>query len=421
MWKSRLCIDLALEVVLHSLPMSAVEKATEIVQKLTLHGHQAYFAGGWVRDFLMGLPSEDIDIATSAEPAEILDLFPETFLVGLAFGVVLVNRGEHQFEVATFRRDEGVKDGRRPESISFSTPQEDAQRRDFTINGMFFDPLTREVLDFVHGRVDLERGLIRAIGDPQVRFFEDRLRMIRAFRFSARFGFAIEPATQEAIAENATYLFPSVAQERVWQELTKMAAYPRFDLAVVEMHRLLVLQEIFPELLHLHLQELWHRVSAFSHFPENTPPLLYLAELFEGMELGEKITIAKRISAPNREIKLMEHMHALFALLKNPLERNVETVHLLAHPATELGVKIWIAKRKEEERKGAAEKIHRFLRENQEHIQRVRDKKPLVSASDLMERGISPGREMGEWLKRAEKVAVERDCRTKEEALQCLL
>lgn len=400
--------------------MSAVEKATEVVQKLTLHGHQAYFAGGWVRDFLMGLPSEDIDIATSAEPAEILDLFPETLLVGLAFGVVLVNCGEHQFEVATFRRDEGVKDGRRPESISFSTPQEDALRRDFTINGMFFDPLTQQVLDFVHGRVDLERGIIRAIGDPQVRFFEDRLRMIRAFRFSARFGFAIELATQEAIAENAAYLFPSVAQERVWQELTKMAAYQRLDGAIVEMHRLRILQEIFPELAHLHLQELRQRVASFRYFPQNTPTLLYLAELLEGLELGEKVTIAKRISAPNREIKLMEHMHALFPQLQKQLKRNVETMHLLAHSATDLGIQLFVARLPEEKRALVSENIARFLQENQDLLDRIREKRPLVSAADLMKRGISPGREMGEWLKRAEQVAVERGCATKEEVFQCL-
>lgn len=413
-------IDFALGNVLHYPSMSAVEKAKKIVQKLAAQGHQAYFAGGWVRDFLLGLPSEDIDIVTSAMPSEILDLFPETLLVGLAFGVVLVSCGEYQFEVATFRRDEGVKDGRRPESISFSTPQEDAQRRDFTINGMFFNPLTQQVLDFVHGRVDLERGVIRAIGDPQARFFEDRLRMIRAFRFSARFGFAIELATQEAITENATYLFPSVAQERVWQELTKMAAYPRFDVAVAEMHRLHILQEIFPELAHLHLQELRQRVSSFRHFPQNTPTLLYLAELFEGLELEEKVAIAKRISAPNREIKLMEHMHALFPRLQRGLERNVETLHLLAHSATELGIKLFVANLQEEERALVAENIYRFLEENQDLIGRVREKRPLVCAADLMKRGIAPGRKMGEWLKQAEKVAVEKGCATKEEVFQCL-
>lgn len=400
--------------------MSAVEKATEIVHKLVSHGHQAYFAGGWVRDFLMGLPSEDIDIATSAEPPEILDLFPETILVGLAFGVVLVNRGEHQFEVATFRRDEGIKDGRRPESVSFSTAQEDAQRRDFTINGMFFDPLKREVLDFVHGRQDLERGIIRAIGDPQVRFFEDRLRMIRAFRFAARFGFVIEQATQEAIEENAAYLFPSVAQERIWQELSKMVAYPRFDLAVVDMHRLMILKEIFPELAHLHLQDLRHRVAPFSHFPKQTPTLLYLAQLLEGLELEEKITAAKRISAPNREIRLMEHMHGLFPLLKQPLKRDVKTIYLLAHSGTDLGVKIFTAMLNPGEREQFLGAVHQFFLDNQGHIDRAKEKRSLISAADLIKKGMVPGKEMGGVLKLAEKIAIENNYKTKEEVFRCL-
>ena len=278
-----------------------------------------------------------------------------------------------------------------------------------------------------HGELEFRRApaaqhldLAFREADGVLDLFEDRLRMIRAFRFSARFGFAIELATQEAITENATYLFPSVAQERVWQELTKMAAYPRFDVAVAEMHRLHILQEIFPELAHLHLQELRQRVSSFRHFPQNTPTLLYLAELFEGLELEEKVAIAKRISAPNREIKLMEHMHALFPRLQRGLERNVETLHLLAHSATELGIKLFVANLQEEERALVAENIYRFLEENQDLIGRVREKRPLVCAADLMKRGIAPGRKMGEWLKQAEKVAVEKGCATKEEVFQCL-
>ena len=248
--------------------------AKAIVAKLTRAGYTAYFAGGWVRDYLMGHPSEDIDIATNASPAEIMDLFPHTILVGLAFGVVIVVIEGHQFEVATFRKDLHYIDGRHPQGIEMATPIEDALRRDFTINGMFYDPLEEVIHDFVHGQEDIRKGIIRTIGDPHERFFEDRLRMLRAFRFSARFAFAIDPETQEAIRENADKLFPAVAMERVWQEFNKMVAYPRFDQAIVEMHRLTLLDVIFPEIAGMHIKELRQRVKNFSHFPPNCPTIL---------------------------------------------------------------------------------------------------------------------------------------------------
>lgn len=150
-----------------------------IVLKLHRAGFIAYFAGGWVRDYVMDHPSEDIDIATDATPAQIMDLFPHTVLVGLAFGVVIVVSDGHQFEVATFRKDLHYADGRHPQGIEMSTPREDALRRDFTINGMFYDPIEELIHDFVHGQDDIRQGIIRTIGDPYERFFEDRLRMLR--------------------------------------------------------------------------------------------------------------------------------------------------------------------------------------------------------------------------------------------------
>ena len=171
--------------------------ATAIVRKLVAAGYTAYFAGGWVRDYLMGHPSEDIDLATDAPPEKIIDLFPKTLLVGVAFGVVVVIVDGHQFEVATFRRDIDYADGRKPSKIELSTAEEDAFRRDFTINGMFYDPLTNQILDYVGGQEDLKKKIIRAIGNPHKRIQEDRLRMIRAVRLSCRFDFQIEEKTKE--------------------------------------------------------------------------------------------------------------------------------------------------------------------------------------------------------------------------------
>jgi poly(A) polymerase len=171
-------------------PSAEREAATAIVARLRSTGHQAYFVGGCVRDLVLGRAPKDFDVATSATPDQVLNLFEKTFAVGAHFGVVLVCTGEITTEVATFRSDGAYSDGRHPDAVRFSTsPEEDVKRRDFTINGMMLDPADDSVLDLVGGRQDLNAGLIRAIGDPAERFTEDKLRMLRAVRFAARFGF----------------------------------------------------------------------------------------------------------------------------------------------------------------------------------------------------------------------------------------
>ncbi len=210
--------------------MSGEQTARDIAARLKGAGYRALFNGGCVRDPLLGRVPHDYDIATSARPADVLRLFPNALEVGAQFGVVIVDG----IEVATFRRDGEYKDGRHPDAVIYADdPETDAQRRDFTINGMFLDPETNEVLDFVGGRADLKGGVIRAIGDPARRFAEDKLRLLRAIRFSARFGFAIEPVTLAAI-ESARRGIADVSGERVRDELTKMLteghARPAFEL-----------------------------------------------------------------------------------------------------------------------------------------------------------------------------------------------
>jgi poly(A) polymerase len=388
--------------------MDAYQHATGIVNKLVRAGHVAYFAGGWVRDYVMGHPSEDIDIATSASPAEIMDLFPNTILVGLAFGVVIVPIGGHQFEVATFRKDLAYEDGRRPIGFEPSTPQEDAQRRDFTINGMFFDPLDGSIHDHVHGREDIKRQIIRTIGDPHERFFEDRLRMLRAFRFAARFCFNVEPETQEAIREHAHKLLPAVALERVWQEFTKMAAYPRFDQALVEMHRLELLDVIFPEVEHMHVDQLRHIVKAFTYFPKNCPAILYLGELFPNQNVEQKIDIFKRLTAPNREIKLLELLESIQAAQQ---EQNSELwAHLYAKPYCQLCLEIIAARYVDQAERAQFLSRHAArLTALEAHVWRIREHKPLVSAALLQQNGVQPGKHMGALLKAAESIAIEQN------------
>lgn len=230
--------------------------AEEIVQRLRAEGYEAFFAGGCVRDLLLGQEPADFDVATSAHPDAVLKLFPRTFAVGAHFGVVLVadeiDGGEVVTEVATYRSDEAYTDGRRPESVRFSeSAEEDVVRRDFTINGMLLEPQTNTVLDYVGGRADLEARLIRAIGDPAKRFEEDKLRMLRAVRFAARFEFEIEGWTEAAIRASAARIH-QVSRERIRDELTRMLTEGRARRAFELLDRMGLLKEVLPEVGRLH-------------------------------------------------------------------------------------------------------------------------------------------------------------------------
>lgn len=201
-------------------PSAAERAARSVVRRLRDAGHRAYFAGGCVRDWLRGEHPTDFDVATDADVDAVQHLFPRTVPVGAQFGVVLVMVNGHPIEVATFRADAEYLDGRRPVSVRPAAPEEDAQRRDFTINGMFRDPDTGKVLDFVGGQADLAAGVIRAIGDPAQRFHEDRLRMLRAVRLAARLDYTIEPATMDAIRANAATIV-GIAWERIGEEIVR--------------------------------------------------------------------------------------------------------------------------------------------------------------------------------------------------------
>ncbi|MBI3782147.1 MAG: CCA tRNA nucleotidyltransferase [Deltaproteobacteria bacterium] len=200
--------------------------AHAIAARLRADGHTAYFAGGCVRDRLLGREPKDFDVATSAPAALVQQIFPRTVPVGAQFGVVLVLHDEQPVEVATFRADVAYVDGRHPVSVRFSSPQEDAQRRDFTINGMFLDPTTDQIIDYVGGQADLRAGIIRAIGDAAARIKEDRLRMLRAVRFAAQLGFTIDPATFAAIRAAAASI-TDIAWERIGDEIVRMLTESR--------------------------------------------------------------------------------------------------------------------------------------------------------------------------------------------------
>ncbi len=249
--------------------------AISVVRTLRDHGHQAYLVGGCVRDLLLGRDPADYDVTTDATPAEVMRIFPETYAVGAQFGVVLVpvpkqpNEGsdpsiqagtlaqdyintDHSkanvVEVATFRSDIGYSDGRHPDQVRFSnSPREDVERRDFTINGLLLDPISNQVLDYVGGRKDLEAHIIRTIGDPERRFAEDKLRMLRAVRFAARFDYAIEPQTFAAI-QRCAHEIHLVSRERVRDELTKMLTEGHARRAFLLLDETSLLPEVLPEI-----------------------------------------------------------------------------------------------------------------------------------------------------------------------------
>jgi len=222
-------------------------EAERVVRALRNAGYEAYFAGGCVRDMVMDMDPHDYDIATNAEPDQVSELFPgKSYSVGAAFGVVVIRTEVAAFEVATFRRDAASSDGRRPDSVEFCSAEEDVFRRDFTINGMLYDPIEDRVLDWVGGRNDIKRRVIRAIGDPDTRFEEDKLRLMRAVRFSSRFNYAIEPSTYAAIMRLASKL-TVVSVERLRDELVRILTGPNAGRAIRIMHDTGLLAAVLPE------------------------------------------------------------------------------------------------------------------------------------------------------------------------------
>ncbi len=228
--------------------MSSRELALEIIQKLRAAGHQGYLAGGCVRDMLLGREPKDYDVVTDAAPARVQELFPTVLAVGAQFGVMLLRREGAQVEIATFRSDHAYLDGRRPSAVTFtSSAEQDIRRRDFTINGLLYDPAADKVLDYVGGRDDLATRLVRAIGDPHERIAEDGLRMMRAVRFAARLSFEIEAATLAAITEQSAAI-DRVAAERIRDELVRVLTEggARRGLELLDQTRLLA--RILPEI-----------------------------------------------------------------------------------------------------------------------------------------------------------------------------
>jgi poly(A) polymerase len=262
------------------------ELANSICDNLIRDGYQAFLVGGSVRDFLLGRISQDFDVGTDATPDHVISLFPDSVAVGAQFGVIFIPFGDHKVEVATFRSDIGSADGRHPERVVFSSsPGEDVQRRDFTINGLLMRHDTGEILDFVRGQADLHAGIIRAIGDPERRFAEDKLRMLRAVRFAARFAFTIEPATLAAIRQHA-HEIDQVSAERIRDELTKMLTEGAARRAFELLDETALLKHLLPEVAAMQGVE-----QPPQYHPEGDV-WIHTLLMLEGLPAGSSATLA---------------------------------------------------------------------------------------------------------------------------------
>lgn len=395
-------------------------QARFIIETLTKAGYVAYYAGGWVRDFLLGHPSDDIDIATNADPEIIQTLFPKTVPIGIAFGIILVIVDGHEYEVATFRHDFDYQDGRRPSRVEFTTAIEDAKRRDFTINGMFYDPLQEEVLDYVEGKNDLKKKLIRAIGNPHERIKEDRLRMIRAIRLACRFHFTIDLATEKAILTHANELFPSVAIERIVQELEKGHKSRKLQQILIELHKFNLLPTIFPELQGISLSEIERRVKPILHFPHAAPLIAFLLPLFLDLSLPAQIELSKRLKLSNQETSFVPILYRAKELTQQTSAELVEWALFYAQSRSDLCLQILAAEQPDSRRES-------WLKEHQQRrdtlhdaIERIVQHKPLICANDLAAAGILPGKAMGILLKEAERMAINNALNDKDQVLHLL-
>jgi poly(A) polymerase len=405
--------------------------ATEIVRRLQTAGFEAFWVGGCVRDFLLGREPQDYDIATNATPDQTETLFPKTIPVGKQFGVLLVLEGGHQFQVATFRAEADYRDGRRPEKVQFSHAREDAIRRDFTVNGLFFDPIANQLHDWVGGEKDLRAKVIRTIGSPEERFAEDHLRLLRAIRFAAQLDFNIEPQTFAAVQKHAEKI-QLVSAERVRDELIKLFVPPHAAPGLTLLHESGLMPYVLPELVptlmcdqspdyHPEGTVFNHIRLMLEHLPNPLPneslpwaailhdiakpqtatrdPQTGLIHFYGHEKMGAEAAeqLLQRLRFPRKqtdEIVAAVRHHMQFkdapnmrkSTLRRMLMRETFPLELELHRLDCVG-----SHRRLD--------IYNFLQEQRVQLNRQPHlKPPLLSGSDLIELGVRPGPQMGALL-----------------------
>ncbi len=370
-----------------TLPADA-EPAMEIVRALHAAGHVALLAGGCVRDLLRNETPHDFDVATDARPERVCELFRATRRVGAQFGVVLVRRRGRWVEVATFRSDGEYHDGRRPASVTYCDAEQDAQRRDFTINGMFLDPLEQRVIDYVGGRRDLQAGCIRAIGQPAKRFGEDYLRLLRAVRFSARLDFEIEPETRTAMYDARSSL-SKVAPERIHDELDRMLRHPHRCAAIGLLRDTGLLEHLWPGATWVD-EALARALTLIARLPENAGFELSWAVLLGDRPPREVDDICRRLACSNARRVAVTWLVENQSTLDAPADISLAALKRLLSVASFGALRAWARARYADMCDGAERSRILSRRIDSIPAERIAPP-PLVTGSDLLAIGVAPG------------------------------
>lgn len=425
----------------------------EIIKKLRKAGFEAYWAGGCVRDILLGVKPKDFDIVTSAKPEEIETTLEHTIPIGKQFGVILTIADGHHFEVATFRSDSSYSDGRRPDAVLFTNAEEDAKRRDFTINGMFYDPIEDKILDYIDGQKDLENRLIRFIGKPAERLMEDHLRILRAVRFKNVLDFQYDPETYQALQKHASLLIDKVSAERIRDELNKMIISPHAANAFQDMEDLGILKILLPEVQKMkgvaqpykyHQEgDVWtHAMHSLASLPEESSLALRWATLLHDIGKPETFSVKERIRFDSHDRKsaeiagkilnalhferktidevcwLVEHHMMVDSLLKMPEGRKR---HWFLHPYFKNLVQLF-----EADVKGTTpsdmdyvDQIKRQYLFFVRHTPKLPD--PLVDGDEVMGIfGLKPSKKVAFILQKVREKQLTKELRTKKQALEWL-
>ena len=423
-------------------------KATEIVLRLQQAGFQAFWVGGCVRDFLLGREPGDYDIVTSALPNQIEQVFRRTIPVGRKFGVLIVLEGDDQFQVATFRAEADYQDGRHPERVSFGDATADARRRDFTVNGLFYDPIGKQLHDWVGGEGDLRKKLIRTIGVPEERFAEDHLRLLRAVRLAAQLGFEIEPVTFEAI-KHATSRIQSISAERIRDELLKLFQPPHASRGLQLLSDTGLLDQVLPEIaatknceqspdFHPEGNVFEHLLLMLRHLPAEADPLLAWAVLlhdvakpltasrdpangsvhFYGQErIGADMSreILERLRFPRKQIDdIVQAVRCHMQFKDVPEMRKATLRRLLMRPTFPLELQLHRLDCLGSH--GRLDIYELLVKESIELEKKPEIRPPLLTGEDLIALGLKPGPSMGALLAELREKQLQDELKTPEEA-----
>ena len=390
--------------------MSNREAAYKVIRRLRKEGHQALFAGGCVRDRLLGQPAKDYDVVTDAVPEKVIGFFRRTLKIGAQFGVVMVLMDSQQVEVATFRTEGGYQDGRHPGHVQFASAKEDASRRDFTVNGMFYDPVDKKILDFVNGRRDLEKRILRTIGAPDERFGEDYLRMLRAVRFAVKLEFGIEPHTWQSIQKHADKI-TGISAERIATELEQVLAHPnRADGAkrLVDSGLAKAIFRVFDG------PQATIGIQVLAHLPKAVDFALALACFWTGFDSKVALNQCGKLKLSNSQIK-----HVRFLLEKRGVlldtQLPLSSLKLLMHEPYFLD----LVTLQEAIQKAGGESAHavrlvkrRALEIDEKHVRPA----PLLDGHELIALGATPGPMVGQIAQELYIIQLEEKLHTKQQA-----